>query len=127
MRNLFLIRRSAHGAVAGAHAIVTGLRERSALGEMVGEQLRLVRRQFGEALFERARNALMPFAPAAQKQTLIGGVPHQRVLEAVAPFQAAPFGKDDARRDQLVERGVERCTVPGGDRDKQREARIAGR
>ena len=91
---------------------------------MVGEELRLVGHQFGEALFERTRNALMPLAPAAQQQTLVGGAPHQRVLEAVAAFQAAPFRKDDARRDQLVERGVERCTVPGGDRDKQREAEL---
>ena len=62
-----------------------------------------------------------------QQQTFIGGVAHQRVLEAVAPFQAAAFGKDDARRDQLRQRGFELGTVPGGDRVKQREARIAGR
>jgi len=41
----------------------------------------------------------MPLATAAQEQTFIGGVPHQRVLEAEASFQAASLGKDDARRD----------------------------
>ena len=42
-----------------------------------------------------------------RSRLLIGGVPQQPVLEAEASFQAAPLGKDDARRDQLVERRVE--------------------
>ena len=65
---------------------------------MMGQQFRLTGRQFGKPFFERAGDAVMPFAPPAQKQTLIGRVPREGMLETEAPFQTAPFGKDDARR-----------------------------
>ena len=106
MRGRFLISRPTRGAVAGAHAVIAGARERSGLREMISENLGLVRHQFGEAPFKRMCNALMPFAPPAQEQALIGGIPHQRVLEAETSLQAAPFRKDDARRDELVECSV---------------------
>ncbi len=92
MRHRFLIGRAAHRAVAGAHAVIAGRLGQSGLAEMVGQDFRLVRRQFGKALFDRARSALMPFAPASQQQALIGGVAHQRVLETEshAPRRAPP-------------------------------------
>jgi len=72
MRNRFLERRSAHRAVASPHTVITGGTSQSGLAEMTSQQFRLVRRQFGEALFERASGPFVPVAPAAQQQTLIG-------------------------------------------------------
>jgi hypothetical protein len=40
----------------------------------------------------------VPFSSSAQKQTLIGGVPHQHVLETKAAFQAMSVRKDDTCR-----------------------------
>ena len=74
---------------------------------MIGQQFGLVRRQFGEALFECASNTLVPFPPARQLQTLISSVAHQRVLETEATLQTAPLRKNDFRRDQFRQGGFE--------------------
>jgi hypothetical protein len=124
MRDRFLISRAAHGTIAGAHAVVAGGSGQPGLGEVIGQELRLVRRQLRKAPFKRTRDALVPFAPATQQQALIGRVPQQRVLEAEASLQAAPLGKDDARRDELVQRGVEHGAVPRSDGRKQREGEL---
>ena len=66
MCDRLLISRPAHRAVAGPHAVIARRTGQSGLAEMMGQQFRLVRRQFGKTIFERAGDALMPFAPAAQ-------------------------------------------------------------
>ena len=106
MRDRLLIGRPANCQVAGAHAVITGGSRPVPPRRNDGQQFRLARRQFGESFLECAGDALMPFAPATQKQTLICHVPHQRMLEAEAPFRTVPFGKDNARCDQLRQRGL---------------------
>ena len=91
---------------------------------MIGQQFRLVRRHFGEAFFERAGNALMPFPPARQKQTLISGVAHQRVLETEAALQTAPLRKDNFRRDEFRQRGFEVGAASRGNRIKKCECKL---
>ena len=60
-----------------------------------------------------------------QKQTFVSGVAYQRVLETETPFQTAPFGKDDTRRDQLRQRGLKlRRRHPRHDRIEQRKAEL---
>ena len=96
------------------HAVIASLRRQSRLAEMMGQQFRLVRGDLGKRAFERAGDALVPFAPARQQQALISGVAHQRVLETEAALLAAPFGKDDACGDEFRQRRFEIASAPVG-------------
>ena len=54
---------------------------------MVCHDFRLARHDVDKALLECARNLAVQLLPAALEQTLIGRIPHQRVLEAVNGFR----------------------------------------
>ena len=124
MRSGFLIGRSAHCTVASAHAVIAGKAGQSGLAEMISQQFRLICRQFGEAFFERACDALMQVPPPPQKQTFVSGVAHQSMLETEALFGTTPLWKNDSCRDQLHQRGLELGPAPWGDSVKQRDGEL---
>ena len=112
MRHRLLVGRPAQFPLAGAKAIAAGRSRKAGFGEMKGQQFRLVRRQLREAIFERAGDALVQVATAAQQQAVVGRVAHQRMLEGIAAFRAAPLGKDDAGRAQLFQHAPSRSALP---------------
>src|ERR1700722_17648068 len=124
MRDRFRIGRTAHGLIAGAHAIIAGGSCQAGLTEMIGQQVRFARGNVGEMFFKRVGDTFMPFAPARQKQTLIGDVTYQCMLEAEAPFLAALLGKDNSRRRKLRQYRLELGGPLGGNRREQRESKL---
>ena len=67
------------------------------LGAVPGEQLGLRVHRLGEALLQRPDDAGMQLLPLRLEQALVGGVPHQRVLEGVARLRRLAAARTPAR------------------------------
>src|ERR1700722_20871376 len=119
MRDRLRISRTARRPVAGTHAMIAGRCRQPGLAEMMGQKLPLVCCQLRESLSNRAGNAFVPFATAGQKQTLIGGIADQRMLETKAAFRATALGKYDSRRDELHQRSLKLVSTAWDNRIEQ--------
>ena len=124
IRDRFLIGRPAQFTIAGAHPVIASWAGQPGLAEMIGQHLGFVRHHVRKALFERVGRARMPVTAPRQQQALIGGVPHQRVLEAETLLQASAFGKDDTGRIEACQCTLKFWAALGRDRFEQRKSEL---
>src|SRR5437763_15767071 len=104
-------------AIAGALAIDARLRRKIGLAEMVGEQLGLGLSQ-GREMLECVADPRMELLAAAAQEALVCGVPHQRMLEAVARLGRPALWKHEFSLDEAAERPFELVTT-GGDHRRE--------
>src|SRR5579859_7111795 len=95
MRHGLVVGRAGDRAVAGSLVIASGSIGETGCPEMVCELFRLLRNDRGEPLFERLADALVQRPPPRTQQAVIGGIAHQRVLEAVARLERLSLREHD--------------------------------
>ena len=74
---------------------------------MAGQEFRLLARRLGKVLLQCRRYAPMQRLALRSEQALVGGIPHQGVLEGVDDLRRRTAAEDQFRGEKPVERGVE--------------------
>src|SRR5215475_7537154 len=86
---------------------------------VVRQDFGLVCRNLWKLLCQHVGNTLMVLLPGTVEQRLVGGVPDQGMFEEVRRLGWYPTLVQQLRLHQLLQRALERCLVPWGDRLEQ--------
>src|SRR5215470_18871620 len=83
--------------------VIDGELNKAGFCEVVCRDFRLTRHNLGKPLLKRTRNLAVQLLPAALEKALIGGIPHQGVLEAVDLFRRFAMTENELRLLELSE------------------------
>ena len=98
--------RAAHRLLAGLAPVGDRLLGQAGAGAVVRQQLGLASASCGNAALDRGDEPAVQDLPAAAEQALVGGVPDERVLEAVDGGRRLAAPDDEAARLQRPQRRV---------------------
>jgi len=120
-----LERRTAQGLVAGLAPPFDRRLVDPGLGQMMGDEFRLGRRDRGEISAQDIGDLPVQDLPPALEQGFVGGVLDQRVLEGVARIGRCARAEQQLRLFELRQCRTQRWLVAAGDRAQQRVGKFA--
>ena len=92
-----------------------GALDQSGLSAMPGNQLRLLLRQFGEALLENLRGASVQFLAPTPQQAFVGRVLYQSVFEAIVGVGQRALEEQDVGLREPLQRCLQHWSIHVGE------------
>jgi hypothetical protein len=111
--------------LSGPLPVFDCLLDQPRLSTVLREQLRLGLRRLRELLLQNPGDATVQLLPLHFEQTLVSGVPHQRVLEGVAGLTGRAARKDQLGGGKPVQGSLQLTLGGGRDRREERVGELA--